>query len=178
MKDRCLRPNATGFDRYGERGITICERWLNSFEAFREDMGERPGLDYSLDRIDNNGNYEPGNCRWATRTEQANNRRKAKPRLVIEFNGESKTVQEWATFLGISPTTILCRRSQGLPVEKVLVNNEGQPRKSRVAITFDGETRTIKGWASHLGIKPGTIVKRRSLGWPIEKVLMPNAKTR
>jgi hypothetical protein len=121
MKDRCLRPGATGYDRYGGRGITICERWLNSFQNFLADMGPQPEGDYSLDRHpDNNGHYEPGNCRWATGVEQSNNRRKAKPRLLIEFNGESLTPGEWAKRLGIQVGTIYSRRWKGLPVEQVL----------------------------------------------------------
>jgi len=177
MKDRCLRESSPAFDRYGERGITICDRWLNSFEAFREDMGERPSLDFSLDRIDNNGNYEPGNCRWATRTEQASNRRKKKPTLLIEFDGKTLSIEQWAELLGISVQTIYCRRSQGLPNEQVLVNNEGWRNKPRATITFNGETRTLQGWADCLGIKPGTIAKRRWLNWPIEKVLSRKSKT-
>lgn len=73
MKQRCLNPNSQRWDDYGGRGITICKRWLDSFENFYTDMGERP-KQLSLDRINNDGNYEPSNCRWATAKQQMNNR--------------------------------------------------------------------------------------------------------
>lgn len=76
MKVRCTNENVPQWNDYGGRGISICERWFHSFEAFLEDMGERPSPAYSLDRKDNDGNYEPGNCRWATRKEQNENQRK------------------------------------------------------------------------------------------------------
>lgn len=74
MKQRCLNPNRTNFKNYGLRGITVCERWINSYENFVNDMGEAP-LNYSLERVNNDGNYNPDNCKWATRSEQNHNKR-------------------------------------------------------------------------------------------------------
>jgi hypothetical protein len=78
MKQRCYNPKHKSWKNYGNRGIKICDRWLNSFQNFLEDMGTKPAPEYSIDRINNDGNYEPSNCKWATKSEQNNNKRNNK----------------------------------------------------------------------------------------------------
>jgi hypothetical protein len=91
MKGRCADRNNIEFERYGGRGISVCDRWLRSFSNFFEDMGERP-VGTSIDRIDPNGNYDPDNCRWASAKKQARNRRY---NVLLTIDGETKTVAEW-----------------------------------------------------------------------------------
>lgn len=126
-KARCFRLTHRRYKEWGGRGITMCERWRNSFEAFYADMGPRP-KGHSLDRIDNDGNYEPGNCRWATNSEQASNtrpRKKGNPkfqpcRRFIECNGRSLSIGEWARELGIPHGRLRTRIRRGWPIEKAL----------------------------------------------------------
>lgn len=117
MKNRCLNKACEAFPSYGGRGITVCDSWLK-FENFFSDMGERPSRKHSIDRIDVNGNYEPGNCRWATKEEQANNTRS---NHFIEFNGEKLTLAQWERKLGL-PRDILKQRitNYGWSIEKAL----------------------------------------------------------
>lgn len=99
MIQRCTNPKATKFENYGGRGISVCERWLNSFSAFHEDVGNRPSDKHSIDRIDNDGNYEPGNVRWATAKEQCRNVRK---NLIYEFQGQQRTLAEISELSGVN----------------------------------------------------------------------------
>ena len=98
MVTRCQNPKAQAYHYYGGRGITVCDRWLESFETFYADMGERPSPKHSIDRIDNDGPYSPENCRWATWEEQANNKRNT---VWIEFQGERLSAAQWRKRLGV-----------------------------------------------------------------------------
>lgn len=107
MKQRCSNPNSFEFHLYGGRGISVCEEWKNSYEAFRSwamENGYSPKL--SIDRIDNNGNYCPENCRWATAVEQANNTRRNR---LLTYKGETHSVSEWGRILGIKQSTLNMR---------------------------------------------------------------------
>lgn len=116
MLDRCTNPKNARFNRYGGRGINVCERW-RSFENFIADMGEKPA-GKSLDRFpDTNGNYEPGNCRWATAVQQGRNRART---VYVEFRGERRPATEWAEILGFPRWTITCRLHQGWTPERAL----------------------------------------------------------
>lgn len=103
MKDRCLNPNIKAFKDYGGRGITICDRWLLSFENFLSDMGPKPSPDLTLDRIDVNGNYEPLNCRWLSKPDQNRNTRAT---VKLTYSGETMSTSEWAVRLCIPQTTL------------------------------------------------------------------------
>jgi len=115
MKKRVNNPNYKYFFRYGGRGIKICPRW-NSFDLFLEDMGERPdGM--TLERKDNNGNYEKDNCRWGSRKEQARNTRR---NVILTVNGQKKCVSEWAEITKISAQTLIDRFYYGWSHERIV----------------------------------------------------------
>lgn len=116
MKRRCYA-ETPGAKNYRDRGITVCDRWLESFENFYEDMGPRPSANHSIERIDNDGNYCPENCKWATRKEQNNNTRS---NVRMTLNGETKTMSEWGKVLGISHQAIRSRKKTGWSDEKAL----------------------------------------------------------
>jgi hypothetical protein len=99
MKERCSNPNAVNYERYGGRGITVCSEWLHSFEQFFQDMGPRPSSDHSIERRDNSKPYCKDNCFWATRIEQANNKRNNR---IVEYRGRKQSVAAWCRELGLN----------------------------------------------------------------------------
>lgn len=101
MKTRCMNPNATGYHLWGGRGIKVCEQWM-TFEGFLKDMQSTYVEGYQLDRADNNGNYEPSNCRWVDRKTQCRNRSN---NTLLTLNGQTKTLAEWTELSGLKSST-------------------------------------------------------------------------
>lgn len=117
MKYRCESNVASGYERYGGRGIIVSELWNKSFQTFYKDMGKRPSDSHSLERINNDGNYEPGNCRWATRQEQASNRRSNR---FFTMDGDTKTLKQWSDFYDCKYKTVHARIQAGYSIERAL----------------------------------------------------------
>ena len=133
MRERCYNKNSVAYKNYGARGISVCDRWKNSFKYFLNDMGRCPkGL--TLERIDSNGNYEPSNCKWATRTDQARNR----PGMarMLTYKGRTQHLVDWARELGIGVAALHNRiRIYGWSIEDALSTRKSnkwsrQPRRA------------------------------------------------
>jgi hypothetical protein len=130
MVGRCRDKGHTSYERYGGRGITVCDRWLK-FVNFLEDMGDRPSIEHSIDRVDNNGPYSPGNCQWATVETQLLNRRTTR---LLTHNGQTKTHSAWQRELGLTPGTIFNRMKafgQDAPPELLLSLERFPGRRGR-----------------------------------------------
>lgn len=124
MKRRCTQPHRRGYENYGGRGITVCDRWLfgdgdkSAFHCFVEDMGERPDIEHQIDRIDNDGNYTPENCRWVHKNQQVYNRQDT---VRIEAFGRVMTMQEACQTYSISYGTLISRlKTHKMPPEVAL----------------------------------------------------------
>ncbi len=125
MRQRCENPNDCNYRLYGAIGIKVCHRWKR-FENFIQDMGFRPSRDHSIDRINNDGDYKPSNCRWATRIEQANNRC---TNLFVEYLGVKKSLTSWARDFGLRPGLVWIRVSRlGWEIERALTTKSGRPK--------------------------------------------------
>lgn len=124
MKKRCLNPNDASYKNYGGRGIKVCERWM-SFLNFYADMGEPPQAGMDIDRRDNNGHYEPSNCRWVTRLVNANN---CRSNVLVVVDGAKMSVSEAARAIGVRPNTLHRRIANGLDLSKALNTNSLKSR--------------------------------------------------
>jgi hypothetical protein len=133
IRQRCTNPNCKEYKNYGGRGISMCSQW-GLFAQFLMDMGPRPSPKHSIDRIDNNGNYEPSNCRWATRTEQANNTRRSR---TFMFNGRAMSLREIVETSGstVPYQRVWSRVLKGWPLEQALT----LPKSARVVAMCKGE---------------------------------------
>lgn len=130
MKDRCYNDKLSYYARYGGRGIMVCKEWLDDFQSFKEwALVNGYSDNLTLDRIDVNGNYEPSNCRWVTMKEQGNNRR---TNHTLTYNGETKTISEWAETTGLSKGAIWHRIDMGWDVESALTTPARKASRKKV----------------------------------------------
>lgn len=161
IKQRCFNTKNKNFTYYGGRGITMCEEWKNDFFCFYKwaiNNGYEKGL--SIDRKDNNGNYNPENCRWVTALQQSNNRRTC---LYFTMNGETKTLSEWCREYGVSTSIVRHRMKYGMDFDKAL---KASPMRN-IAITINNETKTIVEWSEFYGIRKRLVWERIRAGWNI-----------
>lgn len=172
IKQRCLNPKCHGYRNYGGRGITVCDEWKDSFQAFYRDMGPRP-TGTSIERIDNSAGYFKENCCWAGKKRQARNRR---TNLSIEWQGKQRTLAELCELQGLNYQTVYARITRhGMPIEQALDQTIGcyfrdnNPRNRY--LEYNGESKQMKEWAKQFGMKVGTLSYRIKKGWTVERAL-------
>lgn len=172
IKRRCAGRSDSRFKYYGGRGIRVCDEWRADFRAFLAYVGRAPSAAHSIDRINNDGHYEPGNVRWATRVEQSNNRR---GRLHITIGGITKTLAEWSHTSGVKSGTIRKRLCSGVRGTRLLADPLTYYQKRRM-LTINGETKSLIEWAGESGLGPEMIWRRSLRGWPDDRLLEPSAR--
>jgi hypothetical protein len=146
MISRCENPRYTGYENYGGRGITVCDRWRGSFAAFLEDIGPRGDVSLSLDRIDANGNYEPGNCRWASGKQQAWNRVKMQ-RVTVA--GVTVPLAEVCAALGIPPVRVRTRMARGWSLERALYQPTASMVRAKKVLSETDAVRALVHKSEH-----------------------------
>lgn len=169
MKSRCTNQNNPYFYRYGGRGITIYEEWCDSYVMFKEwALQNGYQKDLTLDRKNNDGNYEPSNCRWVNMSIQQNNKSSNK---LLTYNGQTKTISEWSNELNIPCGTLYNRLHKGWSVEKTLETPRNAHKLKFKTLTYKGKTQTILQWAKELNLPRLVIYNRLHYGWSVEKTL-------
>lgn len=174
MKDRCFNKNNAYYKNYGGRGITICREWLDDFAAFYNWAlcngydENAPKGECTIDRINNNGNYEPSNCRWVNNKVQQSNKRSNKK---YKYKNKLMTQNEIAKDLNISPATLINRINK-YGFDKAISYKYNEKPNTKY-ITYKNKTMNLKDWAIVLEIPYTRLSKRISEGWEIEKAFCP-----
>lgn len=172
IKQRCTNPNVKNYHRYGGRGVTMCEEWMNDFEAFAKDMGPRPSSRHSIERIDNDKGYCKENCKWATREEQSSNQCYT---VFYEYKGEKLSETQWARKLGISRNKMMWwARKKG--IEWVIENLElvkkirrGMSNESYEKTPFKNKRRVTHGANLEGSDLSSTLTCYRGSKWNAQK---------
>lgn len=185
MIQRCENPNHISYKNYGARGVTVCLRWRNSFDAFLTDMGPKPPGDTSLHRIDNHPTYEPGHVIWTTRTEQNRNRSN---NSIFTFDGVSRTIAEWASIVQVPISTVIDRRRTGWTDAQALElewppqrginkpsrfgqhDNQHAGRAPSIFVVYQGQRMSLHELSEACGINYGVLKRRHSLGWSVDRM--------
>ena len=128
MKQRCNNPKKKEYPHYGGRGIKVCDEWMHSFAAFYRHVGDRPTGKHSIDRIDVNGGYEPGNVRWATQQEQIDNTTVVR---MVSLNGRTQSISAWERELGLSKGQVRSREASGWSLEQAILTPSVKAQKIR-----------------------------------------------
>lgn len=152
MKARCYAPSCKDVGLYQKNGITVCDRWRNSFENFMADMGVIPGENYSIERIDNSKGYSPDNCKWIPVSDQQKNRSNVP---VYTLNGETLCLKEWSRKLGFNYETVRGRLRRGLDFESAI-----KPDPYERLVEIDGKQMTVSEWCEHFNINAMDVYSR------------------
>lgn len=164
MKQRCINPKNKSYPDYGGRGISVSEEWANSFEKFINDLGRRPSDKHSVERVDLNGNYEAGNCEWATRDIQNRNKRN---NVTYMLDGEVKIVTDIARENNIPLETLRSRLKSGLDIKEAI----SRPIVTESTFNVDGKERTLSELVKDYNIPRETLRGRLRLGWDVERAV-------
>ena len=169
MRARCNAPCNKNSRNYQSKGISVCEKW-NDFTAFYADMGPKPTNKHSIDRVDNNGNYEPSNCRWANDTIQANNKSN---NVLLTYNNKVWTISQLATELNLSRTALRKHLDKGRSVEEAI-----ERIHDNNYLVFNGEKKSREEWCNLYNIKLHNLYSRLHRGWSVEKALTTPERNR
>jgi hypothetical protein len=172
INQRCNNPKCANYVNYGARGIKMCERWQRSFEAFYQDMGDIPFYRACIDRIDNNGNYEPSNCHWTTAKRNARNKRN---NHSVEYNGQKMLLCELCEQTNMKESTILGRMRLGHTLDEALAMT-ARSRGCKQFVEWQGKRISLAQLAIQHGFHKDVIYRRMKRGWLLSEALSTPTK--